>query len=375
MTTALMYSSVSPIQEVIRGNPFLTVFIVSVLFVASGVTIRYVKSYLKSSKSDEMLEVLDGAETMTVIMHDNPDPDAMACAMAVQRLAKLRDVSAELVYPGRISYDENRAFRAVLNVDFTKVQDSQDITGDVIALVDQSRPRGITNANQISPDIIIDHHDTPNIDDETPFVDIDSTVGSCSAILTMYLDQQDLIDNISETLSTALYHGIRSDTNDISEGVSDTDFQAINLLYPRINERSLYRISNPQVDRNSLETKARAILGRQVRGPFAVSDVGDVANTDAIPQAADQLILLEGVSAAVVFGTCNGKIRMSGRAYDDRIHLGNALQRAVNGISQDANAGGHARMAGGTIPKSAFTEGKLSRSELTEKLFTTMNGE
>lgn len=365
---------------VVESNILLSILAALLLFGAGVVTTHYVIRFFEN-ESDRFLQVIEDCDKITVLMHNNPDPDAMACALAVDRLAQKVGVSAEMVYPGRIAHDENRAFRAVLNVDFRQIEHAREIEGDKVVLVDQFEPRGVEDGETIVPNAVIDHHDSNGKNMENAeFSDIREDVGACSSILAKYLEEQDLANSnpdkneISSDLATALYHGIKSDTNDISQSVSNLDFESVNLLYKNINEENLHRISNPKVDENSLETKARAIMGRDVRGPFAVSDVGDVQNTDSIPQAADELIRLEGISAAVVIGLCNEKIRLSGRAYDDRIHLGQALQRAVEEVTPKGGAGGHADMAGGEIPKEALEQSEHSRSDLVEKMFDVMDG-
>lgn len=368
------------LYDIVEANLLISVIAGFLLFGAGVITTHYVVRFFET-ESDRFLNVIEDCDKITVLMHNNPDPDAMACALAVDRLAQDCGVSSEIVYPGRIAHDENRAFRAVLNVEFKQIDHAREIEGDKVVLVDQFEPRGVKDGETIVPSAVIDHHD-PNgkYPSNIEFCDIRENVGACSSILSGYLQDQDLLDaepernRVSSDLATALYHGIKSDTDDISQSVSDLDFASINLLYQNIDEEKLYRISNPKVDGNSLETKARSIMGRDVRGPFAVSDVGDVQNTDSIPQAADELIRLEGVSAAVVMGLCNESIRLSGRAYDDRIHLGQALQRAVEEITSEGGAGGHADMAGGEIPKDALENSEHSRSDLVEKVFDVMDG-
>jgi nanoRNase/pAp phosphatase (c-di-AMP/oligoRNAs hydrolase) len=132
------------------------------------------------------------------------------------------------------------------------------------------------------------------------------------------------------------------------------------------------------MDAEILDVKAAAIRKREVNGPFAVSHIGAVENVDAIPQAADELLRLEGVTAVVVGGKKNGTLHLSGRSRDDRVHMGKALERAVEGIPQ-ASAGGHARMGGGqlSIPhmEGLGPGSGVSLEEFTDRLFRSMSGE
>lgn len=342
------------------------------------IMLLYIGSRLLSivfkSRSEKFSDALQSYETISIIMHHNPDPDAMASAMTIKHICDYIGVEAEILYSGNISHHENRAFRTVLDVQFTRIEDIDEITSEGVVLVDHNQIRQIDEDNDIHPNIIIDHHSENINEDDYKFCYIDPNVGACSSILTEFLYELDLLsEEFDDKLATALYHGIKSDTKNFSKKVSEIDFTSINRLYKYIDEDKLYRISNPKIDDNSLETKARAIMGRKVRGPFSVSDVGSVQNTDSIPQATDELIQLEGISSVVVIGTHNNLIRMSGRSHDDRTHLGEALNSVVQDID-GASAGGHADSAGGSIPIKSMESQDITRDEIINRIFDAMDG-
>ena len=79
--------------------------------------------------------------------------------------------------------------------------------------------------------------------------------------------------------------------------------------------------------------------------------MGYVRNRDALPQAADLLITLEGVNCALVYGISDETIIMSARNRDIRLHIGNVLSEAFGDIG---DAGGHPNMAAATIPLEYF---------------------
>jgi nanoRNase/pAp phosphatase (c-di-AMP/oligoRNAs hydrolase) len=74
-------------------------------------------------------------------------------------------------------------------------------------------------------------------------------------------------------------------------------------------------------------------------------------NRDALPQAADLLITLEGVNTALVYGITDTAIVVSARNRDVRLHIGNALAEAFGDIG---DAGGHPTMAAATLPLHYF---------------------
>ena len=328
--------------------------------------------------------VLADYEEITVLMHPNPDPDAMSCAMAVDALANDVGTDATLQYAGEIRHQENRAFRTVLDLDLESIESSSELATDAVVLVDHNTPRGFTGAQTVEPIAVVDHH--PGNGTGTEFTDVRTEYGAASTILVEYLDDvgatMDDDDanalDLTPELATGLIYGIQSDTNHLTNGCSRAEFDACAYLYDGIDEDLLDRIANPQVSDDVLQIKATAITEKRVEGPFAVCDVGTVSNTDAIPQAADELMHLEGVTAVVVYGANDGTIHLSGRSRDDRVHMGETLRHAVSDIPM-ANAGGHARMGGGQVSidhmRGIGPSDGMDKSEFEERLFSAMAGE
>jgi nanoRNase/pAp phosphatase (c-di-AMP/oligoRNAs hydrolase) len=346
--------------------------------------------WFRRTPGEQFISRLADHEDVSVLMHPNPDPDAMASALAVAEFADHADVDASLQYPGQIRHQENRAFETVLDLNFDRVDTASDLVSDNVVLVDHNEPRGFSGAGRVDPIAVVDHH--PGEGTGTDFTDIRPDHGSCASILSEYFQQQDWepaspeeeaslngdADRVltSET-ATGLLYGIQSDTKHLTKGCSEAEFTASAYLYEGIDEDSLDRIANPQVDAEVLDVKARAINERVVRNAFAVADVGAVSNADAIPQAADELTRLEGVTAVVVMGQKDDTLHLSGRSRDDRVHMGKALRAVVDDIPM-ANAGGHARMGGGQLSMEHM-EGLgpgdgLDREDFVDQLFDAMIG-
>ncbi|WP_313691012.1 DHH family phosphoesterase [Halorarum halobium] len=356
------------------------------LLVAGGLVYRW----LKRPAGKRFAAVLAEHEEVAVLLHPNPDADAMASALGVARMAETVDTEAALQFPGQIRRQENRAFRTVLDVEMEKLEHVSEIESEAVVLVDHNEPRGFTGADGVLPACVIDHHPGGGAGQE--FTDVRTEYGACSSILTEYLraagatpvppDRHDSeVDGeaLPTRTATGLLYGILSDTNRLTRGASPADFEAASFLHPGVDEDLLTRIADPEVSTETLEVKARAIAGREVRGSFAVSDVGAVSNVDAIPQAADELVGLEGVTAVVVLGERDGTVHMSGRSRDDRVHMGRTLAAAVGDLA-NASAGGHARMGGGQIPPAVQADGTREVSSprgdaLLDRLFDSMSGD
>jgi nanoRNase/pAp phosphatase (c-di-AMP/oligoRNAs hydrolase) len=355
-----------------------------VLLVVGGVAIRW---YLRPT-GKRFADIVGGFEEVTVLMHPNPDPDAMSCALAVKHLAESGDTDATLQYPGQIRHQENRAFETVLDAGFERIESASDLDDGEVVLVDHNEARGFSGAERIDPVAVVDHH--PGGGEGREFTDVRTDNGSCASIFAEYFRETDWEPadpdengeveegELPPAVATGLLYGIQSDTNQLTKGCSPAEFDAARYLYPGVDEDHLDRIANPEVDAEVLEVKATAITEREVRNAFAISDVGTVSNVDAVPQAADELLRLEGVTAVVVLGDKDGQIHLSGRSRDDRVHMGKTLSAVVEDVPM-GGAGGHARMGGGQLSiehMNGLGPGDgLTREQFHERLFEAMSGE
>jgi len=381
-------SQVDAARAAVQEDPLLWGAVIAgtiVALVVLGLAVRR----LRRTTGERFVRLLDGQDEVAVLMHPNPDPDAMASALGVAELADSVDADATIQYPGQIRHQENRAFQTVLDLDFENIDDASAIDAETVVLVDHNEPRGFPGAESVDPWAVVDHH--PQEGTGTEFTDVRPEYGSCASILAEYFEdlgwdplspdeesENGSAKTFPSAVATGLVYGILSDTNDLTQGCSAAEFSASAYLYGGVDEDRLDRIANPQVDAEVLDVQARAINDRDVRNAFAVSDVGDVSNADAIPQAADELVRLEGVTAVVVMGCKGETLHLSGRSRDDRVHMGKTLQAVVEDVPM-ASAGGHARMGGGQLSVEHM-EGigpgdGLDREKFSDRLFDAMAGE
>jgi nanoRNase/pAp phosphatase (c-di-AMP/oligoRNAs hydrolase) len=297
-----------------------------------------------------VLRSLDGP--LAVVAHDNPDPDAIASAFALARIAETAGLETEVCYYGEISHQENRAFVNLLDYDLTELDAEADLGRfGSFALVDHSRPGvndGLPAETEVA--IVIDHH-PPRAPVEARFVDLRSNVGATSTLLTGYL--RDLAIEPGRELATGLLFGIRVDTDDFSREVSPEDFRAAAYLLSYADTATLERIESPSMSPETMRAIATAIEHREVRDDVLVTCLGEVSDRDALAQAADRLLDLEGVTVTFAFGFTGveedavvyASARARGRGTD--LDLGEALRDA---FAQVGSAGGHADMAGAQLP-------------------------
>ncbi len=322
--------------------------------------IRKVETYKKLEKLKKVLESLNGK--LGIFTHDNPDPDSISSAFALKEIARQFDVEADILYYGEILHQSNRAMVNILEIPLHRAEEVNLEEYETFAIVDSSGP-GVNNS--IPPDldisIIIDHHPAEKV--VARFVDLRSDVGATATIMTEYIKELKIVP--SKILATALFFGIKSETDEFKRNTRTADFLASAYLYPFVDHELIEKIEGPAISTETLDILGTAIKNRQVYSSFLLSFAGFINDRDALPQAADFLLRLEGISTAVVFGVIKDTVYISARNKDVRIHMGEVLRRAFGDVG---SAGGHAHAAGAQIPLGIF--GDTSEKELLAKLIT-----
>ncbi|GAB7013410.1 DHHA1 domain-containing protein [Halolamina salina] len=306
--------------------------------------------------------LLAAEEPVAVVAHDNPDPDAIASAVALCRLADRIGVDADPCYHGEISHQENRALVNLLDLPMVRLEDDDIEAYGGIALVDHSRA-GVNDSlpDDTEIDIVIDHH-PPRGPVDGEFVDLRSGVGATSTLLAEYLDRFDV--PADTTTATALLYGIQVDTKEFTREVSKADFAAAASLIPDVDADTLSRVESPSLSIETVSVLAAAIENRTVDDGALSTCVGEVRDRDALAQAAERLLDMEGVQITLVYGFMDETIYVSGRSRGSELDLGETLRDAFGAIG---DAGGHADMAGAQIPLGILAETGPDRTgSLTE---------
>ncbi|MFD1513404.1 DHH family phosphoesterase [Halomarina rubra] len=304
------------------------------------------------SGSESLQAMLADGEELTIVCHNNPDPDCLASAFALGRIAANAGIDERrILYSGDISHQQNRAFINLLEMNLTAFDTDAVMNrpeDSLVAFVDHSSPGANNEVPEGTPiDIVIDHH--PADDIEARFVDHRESIGATATILTEYVRELDI--QMQTSLATALLFAIRRETLGFLRGATEDEYAAAGHLHSLADRDLLRTLATPSVSGATVDAIAEAIRTRDVRGSVLISHVGRTSERDALPQAADYLATLEGIQTAVVFGIIDDSIHMSARSTDPRIHVGSLLREAFSNVG---SAGGHREMAGGEVPLGVF---------------------
>ena len=110
--------------------------------------------------SEKLLEMLRLAENVLIIPHNDPDPDAIASALALAEIIKRRrSIDVKIAYQGIIGRAENRALVEYLGQPLHPLTSKELKQADAIALIDTQPGAGnhpVPPGMNIA--IVIDHH-------------------------------------------------------------------------------------------------------------------------------------------------------------------------------------------------------------------------
>jgi len=310
------------------------------------------EAMIKEKKLRALLKGVRGK--VAIVLQTNPDPDGIACGMALKKYVKTFGLDADMIYSGTIGHQQNRAMVNLFGLELIPADRVKFDAYAAHALVDVATHANCSLPREIEPTVVIDHHPVPLSEVKARYQDI-TLIGAASTLLTNYLRYAGI--EIDSPLATALAFGISRDTLHFTRGATPPDFDAFEYLLPKVNPSAFTELQYPTSTPDTLGVLADAIKNSEVKGGYLVSNVGEIKDRDALPQAADYLLRREGVTTTLVCGIVRDTVHLSARTKDAKVHIGQVLQGAFSSMG---SAGGHATMAAGQIPLGAF--GRLDTS-------------
>jgi len=311
------------------------------------------------SKLQKLTELFAGKAYLLIIIQDNPDPDCIAAAVALRKLANsLANLQCSISCGGTVGRGENRALVKYLGLNLRACEEIDFSKFDLVATVDTQPGTGNNSLpKDVQCHVVIDHHPIRRMTRTAPFTDIRSSYGSTSTIFVEYLIEAGITPEIP--LATALLYGIRSDTQDLGREAARADIEAIEFLYPFANKRMLSVIQRGKVPRVYYQMLADALRNARVQGPAIITELGEIDNPDMIAEVADLLLREDETTWTMCTGLWKDKIMISIRTSEENKLAETVMKRMV---FRKGTGGGHLTYAGGQIPLKKGT--KIERQEL-----------
>jgi len=288
------------------------------------------------------------ADRVLILLHNDPDPDAMASGLALRNVLRRTKATAIIGAIQGVTRPENLRMLNLLDIHVEPVTIQTLREYDRIAMVDVQPHYFGGMIDRV--DLVIDHHpEQPGY--TAVFKDIRADYGSTSTILTEHLRAVDV--NISERTATAMLYAIKSDTLFFNRQTNRVDLEAFSYLYSLADAALIRKMEGAEITLERLDyvSKARAV-GSLVDQVFCAF-LGQTPREDFIPYVADFFLQVEDVKWTVIAGIVNESLIVSVRNLGYSRNAGEFARRSFADIG---SAGGHRAMAKAVVPIRAFRE-------------------
>ncbi len=309
------------------------------------------KSATSAEKGRRLLEIVGSDDTLAILI--NADPDAMASALALKRIFWRKAKKTSIYHLNPIQRADNLAMIKSLRIDQEHIRHLKPALITKWAVVD-SQPHHYSEFKDIPFDIVIDHHPCEG-GLQADFVDVRENYGATATILTEYL--KGLKITPSQKLATALFYGIKTDTDDFVREAILEDISAFRYLYKFSNMNIIKKIESSEITRKTLTSYKLALEKLTFVKDMAFVHLGEVETPDILVIIADFFTRLAEATWSIVSGTHKDKLIVIFRSADLRRHAGKTAQRLFE--RWGASAGGHEHAARAEMPLENLPKGPI----------------
>ncbi len=305
------------------------------------------KSISSTEKCKRLMELVSPDDTVAVLI--NADPDAIASALALKRFFWRRVKKTLIYHINPIKRTDNLALIKLLKVDQKNIRNINSSKITKWALVD-SQPHHDDQFAKYEFDIIIDHHP---VGEKAigRFVDIKEDYGANSTIMTEYLRAAKI--EPSPRLATALFYGIKTDTNNFVRASTPSDINAFRYLFQFANINFIKKIESSELTKKTLDSYRTAMENLIFYKDIAFIHMGKVNNPDILVLVADFFLKMAEATWCIVSGIYGQKLIVIYRNAGFRLDAGKMAQKM---LGQYGAAGGHKNAARAEVPISEIEE-------------------
>ena len=321
------------------------------------------------------IEQLLDYENIIVQCHNNPDADALASGFAVMKYLKAHGKKAKFVYGGNFEIAKSNLKLMVtdlnIRVHHVRYQEQlnellgleKDELPEVLLTVDSQYGEGNIQKFEAKNIAIIDHHQISNVLPELS--EVRSYQASCATVVWDMLRSAGFDVNKDVNLSTALYYGLMTDSNNFSELHHPLDMDMRDDL--KYSASIITKFKNSNISQAELRIAGIALLGSEYYSDNHYSIVkSDPCDPNVLGIISDMLLEVEDVECCLVYSIHEGGIKISVRSCVKEVKADELARFICDGVG---DGGGHLIKAGGSIRRSLLELQELDYTAPTIQQF------
>ena len=289
---------------------------------------------------NELLQFND----IVIQCHDNPDADALSSGYAVYWYLKKMGKDPQFIYRGAHEVNKSNLLIMMENLKVpVSYEPDFDRVPELLVIVDCQYGQQNVTPTEAKTIAVIDHHQV--IFELPELAEVRSNIGSCATVIWDMINDEGLSLDEDILLSTALYYGLYTDTNKMSEIAHPLDRDMRDSLV--INKSLINEMSNSNISLDELTITGRAILTYDycVKNKYLMikADQCDPIILSVIGDFSMQTI---GVDVCISYYTSPQETRFSIRSCVKEVHANEVAECLADGLG---GGGGHLTKAGGVI--------------------------
>ena len=319
-------------------------------------------------------------DDIVIQCHDNPDADALASGYALHRYFTLKGKKPLFIYRGKnkirksnlqimleklqvpVSYEPEFREECVLSPDGT--YSNVPVPGsepELLITVDcQYGQRNVTGtpAGTVA---VIDHHQQTSA--LPKLSEVRSTLGSCSTLVWDMIRSEGITFEDDPLLSTALYYGLYTDTNRLSEVSHPLDRDMLDSL--NIQRSLITEMSNANISLGELKITGKAILSYEYfdKDRYLILE-SEPCDPNILGVISDFALETADVDVVLAYYVSPYEIKFSVRSCTKEVQANELAGFLAKGIG---GGGGHILKAGGSI-RPELLEDRSAASVLHQRM-------
>ena len=284
-------------------------------------------------------------DKIVIQCHDNPDADALASGYALKWYFEQNKKTVKFIYRGRNEIRKSNLLIMVKELEIpVNYEPFYADEPDLLITVDCQY--GEKNVTQTKSKFvaIIDHHKKA-VDSVSALTHISSDIGSCATVVWDLIRNEGLDPNDNRLVATALYYGLFSDTNKLSEVSHPLDRDMMDsLIY---NKSTITSMVNSNISLDELMITGRAILNYEYHesNKYLVIEA-EPCDPCILGLISDFALETENVDVCLAFYVSTYEVKFSVRSCSREVYANELAAFLADGLG---GGGGHMLKAGGTI--------------------------
>jgi nanoRNase/pAp phosphatase (c-di-AMP/oligoRNAs hydrolase) len=317
---------------------------------------------LTRAKVQQYQRYFADADRVLILLHNDPDPDALASGLALRNILRRTKTTAIIGAMQGVTRPENLRMANLLDIQVEQIAPGSLGEFERIATVDVQPHYFPGLLDRV--DLVIDHHpEQPGY--SAVFKDIRPDYGSTCTILTEHLRAMDV--NISERTATAMLYAIKSDTLFFARHTNRSDLEAFTYLYPLADAALIRKMEGSEITMERLTYVVRATECGTMKDQVFSAFVGSAPREDFITYTADFFLQLEDVKWTIISGLVGETLIVSVRNLGYSRNAGEFVKKV---FAEIGSAGGHRALAKAVVPMARFLAkfGDLSPLEIGRRI-------